>query len=232
MAFTEQEKQLILWGKQNGKTPQEVEQALARLRTGVAPKEVAVNTSVKEPSGFIAAVKDIPNDIGDAFKGSVAAVSRAMDTARDITGRVESGETSPLSGTLQTIGTGLRAGAETVGQGLLGIGKLFLPQQAEDAIGETVQGVSDKVVQTKPVQNLIGAYQNLSPELSGTSKLLVRVPKAWRPPSVSVQSSENYAAPSVTVPAWRSKLQTPRWSVPSVRLLRCPSRPSQRAKIS
>src|SRR3990167_1533653 len=48
--FTEQEKQIITWGKANGKTKQEVEQALVRLRTG-SPVQKA--PEVKKEPGYL-----------------------------------------------------------------------------------------------------------------------------------------------------------------------------------
>lgn len=48
--FTEQEKQIITWGKANGKTQQEVEQALVRLRTG-SPVQKA--PEVKKEPGYL-----------------------------------------------------------------------------------------------------------------------------------------------------------------------------------
>lgn len=39
MAFTEQEKQLIAWGRANGKSKEDVKQAIIKLRSGVKPEE-------------------------------------------------------------------------------------------------------------------------------------------------------------------------------------------------
>ncbi len=47
MAFNDQEKQLIIYGKTNGKSQQEVEQALVRLRTGQGPVKPAIQPATQ-----------------------------------------------------------------------------------------------------------------------------------------------------------------------------------------
>lgn len=151
MAFNQQEQELIRWGAQNGKSREEIEQAIIKLRTGVAPQP-AQEVTAPSPSGF---------------DRSVESVSGAMQTADDVRGRVAAGEQSPVSGTLETIGGGLRAGAEVIGNAVLGVGKFLLPKPAEEAIAGGVKGAAEAVVQTEPAQALIERYNSLSPDAKG-----------------------------------------------------------------
>ena len=108
--------------------------------------------------------RDAGQDIRESFTEATEAVSGGVETAGDIRGRVETGETTPVAGTFQTIGAGLRAGAETIGAGIKGIGKAILPQRAEEAIGGAVQRGAEAIVQNPKIQGLIEKYNQLPAE--------------------------------------------------------------------
>lgn len=107
---------------------------------------------------------DIPNDLKQAFTGSRDAVTRGFETADQARQQVESDEISPLAGTLKTIGGGLRAGAEVVGQGVLAAGKSVLTQNREDKISSAIEPLAQGVGESDTVQFLVEKYQSLSPE--------------------------------------------------------------------
>ncbi len=130
----------------------------------ISAYEQSQGPSVVEPSGFSAAVKDIPNDIKGAFQGSVQATTKGIQNAQEVRGRVESGQTSPLAGTLQTIGGGLKAGAEVVGQGFLGLLKSFVSPKTEQQVAGVVEKGAEKLSATEPVQKLALWYASLSDE--------------------------------------------------------------------
>lgn len=115
-------------------------------------------------SGFRAAVKDIPSDLGEMVSRSKEAINQGIQTATDIQGRVENMETTPMAGTYQTVGAGLKAGARVVGEGFMGVLKSFVSPQTEQAIAGKVQKGAEKVAQTDIVQSLAQKYASLSPE--------------------------------------------------------------------
>lgn len=162
MPFTQEEKQIVEWGKNNGKTGTEIQGEIFKYR---ATGKTASERNPVEKRGVVSrTIKDIPSDIKETFTGAVDSVSEGFKTADDVAGRVVSGETSPSAGTFQTIGAGLRAGASVVGQGVIGLGKLFTTPEAEESIKGKVEKGVEKVIEFGPVADVYGAYENLSPE--------------------------------------------------------------------
>lgn len=123
--------------------------------------QVNFSLGVEKPQGFL---REAGGDIKEAFSGAVEGVTEGLETAEQIKERVTKGETTPISGTFQTIGAGLKAGARAVGEGVIGLGKAVLPQKAEEAIGGVVEKGAKAIVQTEPVQRLIEKYNQLEPE--------------------------------------------------------------------
>lgn len=146
------------------------EQKQKLLDAGYSVSKIAAYEKLRSPatpqaqSGFAAAVKDIPNDITGAFQNSVSAVSKGIQNANDVRSRVIRGETTPAAGTLQTIGGGLKAGAEVVGQGVLGLAKTFTSPRTEQKVQGAVERVAAKIAETEPVQNIALRYASLTPE--------------------------------------------------------------------
>lgn len=161
MSFSPKELQIIEWSKQNGKSVSEIKDALFRYRTTGSPADP---TKTIAESGFKSTIKDIPSDLAEGFRGATESVARGMQTAEDVANRVVSGETTPVSGTFQTIGAGLKAGAETVGQGLLSIGKAFLSPKTESKIADVVSTGAEAVASSAPAQALSQKFSSLSPE--------------------------------------------------------------------
>lgn len=153
MAFNAQEQEIIKAGVSSGKSRREIETALSRYRLGLGPVPQAQPTQAS------------PKQSG--LDRSWEAITGAVKTAGEVRGRVEQGEQSPISGTLQTIGGGLRAGAEVIGNTMLGIGKVLLPKAAEEAIGGTVQSGAEAVAKSDPAQFLVEKYNGLTPEQKG-----------------------------------------------------------------
>ena len=185
MAFTPEEKEIIARLKAEGKSPLEVGSLIVDMRNGqrrgtlargiTEEKSLDKRTSliaqlsgqVEEPkveSVFTKIAKDIPNDIKTFFNNSVESVSKGIQTARETRERVAKGETGVAGGTLQTLGSGLRAGAEVVGGAALSVPKLFMSQEAEDVAQQGFQSVAEGAIQTAPVQAGIQAFEGLEPE--------------------------------------------------------------------
>lgn len=109
-------------------------------------------------------LKDIPSDLAETFDGAVDQVSGAFTNNDEIRKRVESGETTPLQGTAETIGGGLRAGAGVVGEALIGAGKLFTTPEQEEKVKNLVTTATEAVAGTRPVQEIKAQYDEMTPQ--------------------------------------------------------------------
>lgn len=167
MALTNSEKQRILELKAQGKNLNEIMGYVGGQRLGrnssVSVEELS-EFRKNEQGLFKRIISDIPNDIKTGFSDATNSVSDALNRSGDTVDRVISGETTPGAGTLQTIGDGLKTGAEVVGQGILVAGKTFLPQSVETAIAETLGETVQAVAGTKPVKAVQERYESLTPE--------------------------------------------------------------------
>lgn len=156
MALTEQERQIVQYGKEQGKSKQQVMAALSQYRMQQSPQE--------KRSGFLAAVKDAPSDIGEAFTGAVDATTEGIMTGREATRQLEAGEISRGQRTLRTLGAGFKAGAGVVGEGVLGIAKIFTSPETEKQVSEAVGDIGESIGKTEIAQDLVNKYQSLDPE--------------------------------------------------------------------
>ncbi len=167
MAISNAEQNKIKELKAQGYSLQEIQGYIAGKRLGrtstVQQREVE-DFRASQSNLLTDIASDIPEDIQTAFTGAKGSVQRGIQTAQDVRGRVESGETSPVAGTLQTIGAGLRAGAEVVGEGVLVAGKSVLPEKAEKAIASVVGQGAEAIVTSRPAQEVQDIYDNLSEE--------------------------------------------------------------------
>lgn len=137
MAFTDQEKQIIIYGNQAGRTKEEIKQALIRYRTGQGPIEKTEMPS-EEPGLF--------SRIGSTIqkRGEAVAEEFAKPSAR------EPGET--LFG-FDEVATGVKA----TGQAFGGIGDVAtellktLPggKKLFDYLGQKISSLTEKIASTK-----------------------------------------------------------------------------------
>jgi hypothetical protein len=149
MAFSDKELKIIEWGKANGKSQEEISEAIFRTRTGLPPasSEQQAQPQQKE-GGFMSdtvdAIKDIPQDLKQGFDSSVEHVSEGMETANEAREQVTRGEITPLAGTVKTLGGGAKAGARTIGEGFMALIKSPFSQKAEDKFAaKTAEVVAD-----------------------------------------------------------------------------------------
>lgn len=117
-------------------------------------------------------------DIGQTVGRIRETVAGAQQQARDIYGRVERGETTPLAGTFQTIGGGLGAGARAIGEAGLGLAKIVTPQAVEESVKQKVQDVGRYIAETPAVQTAIQQYDKLTPEQQRNLNALLGVGEA------------------------------------------------------
>lgn len=167
MALTFDEQQALSELKQNGYSFTEAMSFIGGQRFN-KPSTVASSLldedSETGPTGFKAAISDIPNDLKGIGAGLSDAVRGGRDDAADAYGQVFDQEISEYAGAAKTIGAGLSAGAKAVGSVATGILKLPFSQTTEDAVSEKVEAGTEAVIGTDAVQSLISKYENLSPE--------------------------------------------------------------------
>ncbi len=126
MAFAQQEQEIIRWGLQNGKTRQEVEQALVRFRTGTPTP--AHEAPQAEPS----LVSKYAGGVADAAKAGVEKIASSRTETRN---PIESAEAA------------LKVGAGAAEIVTSPLAPLFSP------IGKLIGYVSDKISNNKAVQD-------------------------------------------------------------------------------
>lgn len=116
-------------------------------------------------SGFGAALRDIPSDIGETVQNvGQAAAQGFFNKPLEARAQVERGEISGGAGFLKSLGAGAAGASRAIGEGILGVGKLFTSPKTEENIGQFVGEKVGQVAQTQPVQDLIARYQALTPE--------------------------------------------------------------------
>ena len=169
MALTPEEKKLVETLKASGKSSTDVMRALSRRRLNPesALPETTAASETQQPSGFAAAVKDIPSDLKEGFQSAVDSVSQGIETADKVQQNVFELKQSPLAGTFETIGGGLRAGAGAVGSALLTLGKLFTSPKTEESVSQGVSSAAQTVAQTPEVKALLARYEQLTPDQKG-----------------------------------------------------------------
>ena len=159
MAFNQQELEIIKFGKEQGKTRQQVEEALFNYRNGIV-KQPATQTFGQE------AMSDI-KETGSALKNTLFSTA---DKVQGITQMERIGEQGKATGFLKKVGTTLGGISQGIGDVFMGAGKAILPQSVEEKIKTgVISGVEkalpilnelDKMVGS-PVGTRIEAYKNL-----------------------------------------------------------------------
>ena len=155
MAFSQEEQNLIKWGQQNGKTAQEIKQAVTKLRLGVAPTpQPKVN---EKKDNFIT---ETAGDLKDTFLGVGEELNKAGENIVDI-------RNSEMGAFDQILGIGsefFKGGSRAFGEGVTGAGKIVLPQETEEAVSEGVGKVASNIAESGIAQNITKKYQSLSPD--------------------------------------------------------------------
>ena len=154
MALTPEETQIAQYGKDQGKTKEQVLAAVAKYRRDqVQPAEEGY--SLKEAGG----------DIAETAKGMWGSMDEA---GTSIYNRFTE---APDDTVRQRVGTLVGAGGDlfrgiggTIGNFFTGAGKLALPQSAEDKVEEVVTDTVQAVAETETAQDIMAAYQDLDPE--------------------------------------------------------------------
>jgi len=136
MALSEQEKAILDYGKQNGKSLVETKAAIAKYRQE-NPANAAPATTITPVPTF---TEDAEADRLQMGQSIDKALTEGTADRQRIRGRVTEGEITPARGAVQTIGRGLQTGFNVIGESAKGLVKMALPQKAEDKIKEFLTG--------------------------------------------------------------------------------------------
>jgi hypothetical protein len=116
MAFNDQEKQLIIWGKQNGKSADDIEHAIAKLRAGIAPQTSAASAA-DEPSFLSRAADDITGageKVGNTLSQSPTSASGAVKLGTQATAQAFGGVASVIADAIRSVPGG-KAALDAIG---------------------------------------------------------------------------------------------------------------------
>lgn len=153
MAFNSKEQEIIKWGLENGKSKEEVQQALIKFRSGVVP-------SNKEPSVSDNAI----DDIGQDLKEGVVGVGQEFGTAGQKIVDKATGKESLVDKAIGIGAEAFRGGARAFGQAVMTIPKLLVGEKTEQAVGKKVGKVAEDIGKSDTVQGLLADYNALDPE--------------------------------------------------------------------
>lgn len=137
MALSEQEKAILDYGKQNGKSLAETKAAIAKYRQENPVKATpATTTPPVTPTPTLGEDASVDRmEMGQAIDTTLK--EGTLDRQR-IRERVATEEITPIRGALQTLGQGLKTGFQALGQGAIGLAKMALPQSVETRLKETL----------------------------------------------------------------------------------------------
>jgi len=149
MAFNKKEQEIIRWGAQNGKSKDEVKEAIFNSRAGITPSKPEV-----EDSSFL---QEAVGDISTGFqRAGEEFTERGPERIEEIRER-DDGQ-GAVSSIIQRFGAGSRTAARALGEIGTGAIKALLPQQAEEAIASTAQDLITKIIETPENQERIAQY--------------------------------------------------------------------------
>lgn len=157
--FNEKEQKIIEWGVQNGKTKEEVMNAITNYRVGIptiAPAE-EIQPEVEEPGYFrrvgrqyIKSAKEIISGVKKGAEVAEAGITEA---------REREGFFAPVTGALRATGGLLRTGLRTVGAVARGA---FAPVVEAPGIKQALEGIATGILKIPGIQNIIKNAEQLA----------------------------------------------------------------------
>lgn len=146
-------------------SPQQV--AAYRDKYGINTKKVSTTTGgvgqkIGDILGRVAA--DAPSDVSTMYSDIYKSGQEGRQKLNTISDNFDSGAISPGAATLDTVGMGLRDGADAVGSGVMALGKSILTPEAEAQFGRGADKLGTNLASTQPVQYLLEKYNALTPE--------------------------------------------------------------------
>lgn len=152
--FTEEEKQIILHGKTNGKTKEETLEALKRYRYN-AP----ITQAPERQSGFSEFAGDV--------RETGTALANTFTQGADRFGQIDQLDQSTGRSLFRKFGTGAGTAARAIGDVVIGAGKALLPQSAEDAVAAGAEKALSPIVNNENVQRLMQRFAELEKQDPG-----------------------------------------------------------------
>lgn len=135
MALTSEEKQILDFAKNNGKSALEAKAAIAKYRQQ-NPSSTPTTPTFSE---------DAATDKAQIGENIAPIIDQNKIDRLQIRAKVADQEITPVRGAFQTIGKGLGAGFKVLGESAKGLAKMALPQKAEDKISEFTSGFSSEL---------------------------------------------------------------------------------------
>ena len=187
MALTEQEKQIIMWGKSNGKTQQEVESALVKFRQS-QPKQT--QPEVEQPLDYIGRTKQ-------AAKAGFSKMGTAIQESREGRNPLETGAKFG-AGAIQTVFSPLSAALEPV---------------IKPTIGKGIEVASDVISDIPAVQKFAsgkgGEIAERGAELTGNLAEIMGVAAMQKIPKVTSSAVRTVESGVETVKTGVGKITQP-----------------------
>ena len=176
MALTEQEKEIILKLKNEGRSAKQIAGHLGGLRLN-RQSSVSMEQQAEESPLVKSTIFD---DLGSDIRGiGTGVASDFRQTTSDIGENIARGQ-SPISTGLQYAGGVGRTIGSLAARTLQGVGKVLLPQKAEDRVaqatqefGETVSDPENKALGSVAIRSIMGQMDKIekeNPELAGNIK--------------------------------------------------------------
>lgn len=181
MAFNDAEQNIIKWGLQNGKTKEQVLQAITNYRTGVIPQKTQPTQTQTNSVDVLAPAKESLSNLATTYGGGENGIANKLKTdiqqgASDIQRGIQMGDTT--EGRMTALKGILKSGARVAGDvagtvyapigallGATGINKVF------DKIGELSQmggkyNPINAITDMKSVQNFVIEHPNLGEDFT------------------------------------------------------------------
>ena len=158
--LTPEEKQIAEYGKKQGKTAQQVIQAIDKFRGS------KIQTQAPKKQSFMGDLIGDIKGVGRDIKDVVLRRGKRLGETLEADARGEQGKASSI---FQAATNMAVAPAEVVGAGIKGVVKSVLPQGAEDKIKETISKVGQKVLSLPETKQFVENYkemERLDPEMA------------------------------------------------------------------
>lgn len=157
--FTQQEQDIIEFGKKNGKTRDEVMSALTKYRQSQTTQTATQKPVTQQQAGVLDSVKETVGDVTDTVlgigKSFVDTYNRSMDV-------VENKNFNPLQKFMGVAGSVAGGVSGAIGEAVTGAGKIALSQDSEDKLKEITGKVAQGVAQTDTAKSIIDWYGKLN----------------------------------------------------------------------
>lgn len=152
--FNQKELSIIKYGIANGKTKDEVKEAIGNFRLGLTGQK---EEQTEQPQSYLQETGADIRQIGTDIKSSIS--QRASNIA-DIRQAEEQGQ-GGLRTAFQSFGQTLGGVSDVIGNVFKGIVKTVLPQKAEDVVKGGIQAVATPVMESELVKGILTKYNSL-----------------------------------------------------------------------